>query len=313
MLTKKINIYRFSLISFLLFVAGINVSCGGQRSKEIPTKTSLTPVIRSVIISPERPNKESELSLVIQSHSPSKIPLTYRYQWIRNNEEISGEDGESLKSGKFKKGDLVRVKVIPYDGELVGATFWSDPVKISNMPPMIGEIIVEPRVAYANSALKAVVSVSDPDGDPVSLVYRWEKDGAVLSENDTGILEPNKLKKGDSVTVTVTPNDGEASGKPEKSEAVIIANKPPIIVSTPTSKLEGNIYTYQVKAEDPDNDPITFALKTAPRGMGINPETGLIRWEVSRQEKGNHLIEIEASDPEGAKSFQKYRLAIEFR
>jgi hypothetical protein len=68
-----------------------------------------------------------------------------------------------------------------------------------------------------------------------------------------------------------------------------------------------------VKAEDPDNDPIIFALKTAPKGMDINKETGLIQWEVSKGDQGDHLIEIEATDPEGAKSLQRFTLSFEFK
>ena len=220
---------------------------------------------------------------------------------------------ESLKIGNFKKGDFVRVKVIASDGKALGEPFLSDPVKISNMPPVVEEVNIEPKSAYANSDLKAVVKSSDPDGDSVNYLYKWEKNGAVLSEKDASILEPNQFKRGDSITVTVTPDDGEASGKPKKSEAMIIANSPPIIVSSPPANLKGNIYTYQMKVEDSDNDPIIFTLKTAPKGMVINKETGLIQWEVLREDQGKHLIEIEASDPEGAKSFQRYTLSIESR
>jgi hypothetical protein len=86
-----------------------------------------------------------------------------------------------------------------------------------------------------------------------------------------------------------------------------------MIISSPPNKTDGNIYTYQVKADDPDNDPIIFSLKTAPKGMEINRETGLIRWEVRKGDQGTQSVEIEASDSEGAKSFQRYTLSVEFR
>jgi hypothetical protein len=100
---------------------------------------------------------------------------------------------------------------------------------------------------------------------------------------------------------------------PKKSDPVTIANSPPIITSSPSNKTEGNIYTYQVMANDPDDDPVTFDLKTGPRGMEINNETGLIRWEIHKEDQGAQLIEIEASDSEGAKSIQRYTLSIQFR
>jgi hypothetical protein len=54
-------------------------------------------------------------------------------------------------------------------------------------------------------------------------------------------------------------------------------------------------------------------LKTAPKGMEIDKETGLIRWEIEKWDQGSHLIEIEATDPEGAKSFQRFTLSFEFK
>jgi hypothetical protein len=239
--------------------------------------------------------------------------LTYRCQWIRNDEEILGENASTLKSENFTKGDFIRVKVIPSDGKADGDPFLSVPVKILNMPPVVGEVEIEPRLACANSELKATVKGSDPDGDLIYYLYKWEKNGIVLSGEDAAVLQSNRLKKGDSITVTVTPNDRETLGKPKKSDVITIANSPPVIVSSPPTHLSGNIYTYQVKTEDPDNDPIIFALKTAPKGMVINKETGLMKWEVSKGDRGHHLIEIEATDPEGAKSFQRYTLTIEVR
>jgi hypothetical protein len=313
MLVKKINIARLLFIFILLFFPGINISCGGQQGTEIQSKTNLAPVITSIRILPDQPKKENDLSLFIQSHNPGWEPLTYRYQWIKNDNEISGENRETLKSGNFRKGDLIQVKVIPSDGRTVGEAFLSGPVKISNTPPVVEEVHIEPKLPYANSDLKAVVKSTDSDGDSIRYLHKWEKKGIVLSEEDIGILEANRFKKGDSVTVTVIPNDGETSGKPKKSEAILIQNSPPIIFSSPPTHLNGNTYIYQVKAEDPDNEPIIFALKRAPKGMEIDKETGLIRWEIRKEDQGVQSIEIEVSDSKGTKSFQKYTLTIEMR
>lgn len=308
---KNTTICRFCFVFLLLFASGMGISCEDQQGRKIRSEANPLPVITSVTISPAQPNKESDLSLFVQSHNPGGNPLAHRYQWVKNDEDIAGENQESLRSGNFKKGDLIRVKVVPFDGNTLGKPFLSDPVRISNSPPVVEEINIEPKLAYANSDLKAVARSSDPDGDPVNYHYTWEKNGIVLSEED--VLQSNGFKRGESFTVTVTPHDGEVSGKPKKSEPLIITNSPPFIVSSPPDNLKGNTYTYRVKAEDPDNDPIIFSLKTAPKGMVINKESGLIQWEFARRDHGNQLIEIEASDSEGAKSFQRYTLTIKVR
>jgi len=271
------------------------------------------PQIASVKILPESPNKDSLFSLMIESYDPDYDRILYRYQWLRNDEEINGENKEILRDVHLKKGDLLRVKVTPSDGKTEGQTFLSPPVKILNSPPAIKEIWTEPKVAYANCDLKAFVKGYDADGDSVNYTYKWEKNGVALSEESTDILSRNRFRKGDSIALTVIPNDGETSGTAKRSEPILVANSPPLIISSPSNKTDGNIYTYQVKADDPDNDPIIFTLRSTPKGMEIDKETGLIRWEVRKGDQGTQSIEIEASDSEGAKSFQRYTLSIEFR
>lgn len=54
-------------------------------------------------------------------------------------------------------------------------------------------------------------------------------------------------------------------------------NRPPIITSLPaTTGLTTRAYSYNVTAIDPDpNDTVRFALRTAPVGMVIDPDSGL--------------------------------------
>jgi len=318
-LFKKVDHHRswpfieiFIIVS-LLFPLIIILSCEREREAEFKSKTHSPPVITSLNILPDKPNKESELNLVIRSHDPDGDPVTYRYQWMRNDEEIIGEDKSTLKSGNFKKGDLIRGKVTPSNGKVEGKPFLSDPVKIVNSPPMIQGVQVEPKMASARDNLRVYVKSFDADGDFVYYTYQWESNGVALSEEKAETLERTRFKKGDSIAVMVTPDDRETRGFPKKSEPVIISNSPPIIISPPPTSTEGTTYLYQVKAGDPDNDPIVFTLKSAPKGMEIDRNTGLIRWEIRPEDKGPHLIEIEASDNAGAKSIQRYTLTVEFK
>jgi hypothetical protein len=311
-LCSAIKAIAFCTILIYLF---LNLSCGKQ--KEVESKSQIQvnrpPIITSVNIVPQNPNKESYLDVITRSQDPDGDPVTYHYQWIKNNEEILGEDKNILKNGNFKKGDLIQVKIIPSDGKVEGEPFLSVPVKILNSPPVIQEVRIEPKMAYANDHLKVYIKSNDIDRDSIYYTYQWEKNGAVLTEEKGEVLERVRFKKGDSIAVTVTPNDGESQGISKKSEPITILNSPPIIISSPPTSVEGNDYIYQVKAYDPDNDPIFFALKSAPKGMEIDKETGLVRWAIRSQDRGTHSIEIEASDKEGAKSFQRFVLNVEIR
>ncbi len=300
------------LTVFLLLFLGV-LACAKGKEGEVKTKSNSPPVITSVSILPEKPTKESELNLSIQSKDPDGDPITYQYQWLKNEEEIVGQNQGTLKKGNFKKGDLIRVRVTPSDGKANGMPFLSPPLQILNSPPIIQEIWIEPKVAYVTDRLKANVKSSDLDGDFIYYTYQWEKNGVVLNEERGDFLERGQFKKGDSIAVIVTPDDRETLGTPKKSEPLIISNSPPLIVSSPPTSVEKSAYIYQVRANDPDNDPIIFTMKSGPKGMEMDKNTGLIRWEIRREDKGSHSVEIEVFDSEGARSIQRYTLTVEFR
>jgi len=205
------------------------------------------------------------------------------------------------------------VRVTPSDGKVNGTPFLSPEVKILNSPPVIQEVGIEPKVAYVTDRLKANVKGSDSDGDFIYYTYQWEKNGVVLNEERGETLEEGRFKKGDSIVVILTPDDREILGAPKKSEPLIISNSPPLILSSPPTSIEKATYLYQVRANDPDSDPITFALKSSPKGMEMDKKTGLIRWEIRKEDKGTHSVEIEISDDSGAKNIQRYSLTIDIK
>jgi hypothetical protein len=290
-------------------IAG-NIACEREK-KEPPYTTNSPPSITSLSVIPENPRKENELSLIVQADDPNRDIISYTYQWLKNDTEIPGEDKRSLKTKDVRRGDIIQVRVTPSDGKEDGKSVLSAGVKIRNSSPVIQEVGIEPKIGYANDSLKAYVKGFDADGDSVSFIYQWERNGTVLSEEKAEAIEKNRFKKGDSITVTVTPNDGDGLGIAKKSAPVIIANSPPMIVSSPPTAIDGTTYSYQVKANDADSDSMTFALKSSPKGMEIDSKMGLIRWEVTNKDKGNHPVEIEVSDPEGAKSFQRFTLTVD--
>jgi len=306
-----------NILTVFLFLCPfvISISCEREKAAEPPSKTKANslPTITMVTILPERPTRENDLSLVVQSQDADGDLVSYRYQWIKNDIEIAGENGSVLKAGSFKKGDMFQVRVIPSDGKGEGKPFLSNPVKILNAAPLVSEVWIEPQTPTVQNDLKVREKSTDADEDSIFFSYQWEINGAPLMGERKDTLERVRFKKGDLISVTIVPDDREIMGSPKKSEPVKIANSPPTIVSSPPTSIEGTKYIYQVKANDPDNDPITFTLKSGPKGMTIDPKSGLLQWQIRAEDKGTHTIEIEVSDNEGAKSYQQYSLAIEVR
>ena len=86
-------------------------------------------------------------------------------------------------------------------------------------------------------------------------------------------------------------------------------NNNPIIISVPIIFVQvNNQYNYDVNAVDADNDPITYSLITAPSGMTIDANTGLISWIPSTI--GNYNVVVEARDNRNGASQQSYILYV---
>jgi hypothetical protein len=79
----------------------------------------------------------------------------------------------------------------------------------------------------------------------------------------------------------------------------------------PTSTFTAEEYRYQVQAEDPDGDEISYKLDAGPEGMTIDPASGLVLWSISPEVSGTHEVKIEARDTEGLTAWQEFSLHIE--
>ena len=288
-------------------------ACEERKHSALSSKSNSPPVIISVTILPEKAYKGTELTLVAQGSDPDNDPITYKYQWIKNGEEMAGENKGALGGDRFRKGDSIQARVTPLDGKSQGAPLLSASVKILDSAPVIQEVRIEPKMPFAGDSLKAQVTASDADGDFVYYTFEWAKDGKAIPDEKGQVLERGRFKKGDPITVTVIPDDREARGSRKQSDPVVILNGPPVITSSPPTSVSGTTYRYPVKAIDPDRDPVAFTLKSGPKGMVIDKEKGFIEWEIRRESKGTYPIEIEAEDSEGAKSTQRYTLTVDFK
>ena len=87
------------------------------------------------------------------------------------------------------------------------------------------------------------------------------------------------------------------------------SNHAPVIISTAiTSATVGEAYTYNVEANDPDGDTITYFLITKPNGMNINSSIGLITWTPSTA--GEYDVIIKISDGEFF-NYQEFKIIVD--
>ena len=226
---------------------------------------------------------------------------------------IVGCTGEAPEKPTVDNTPSVRsTEMAPSESKLQGKETSSARVRTRNSPPTVTMISIDPELPRRNSTLKARVEASDPDGDTIAFSYQWVKNGDELIGETSETLKDATLNKGDKIILRVTPYDRVSTGQEVASQEFTILNSAPIITSSPQAqKLKSALYRYQVVAEDPDGEPISFSLSpSSPKGMTIDPQTGLIQWKIGRDDAGTHTIEIIATDGDEGTCTQKYNLTI---
>ncbi len=161
------------------------------------------------------------------------------------------------------------------------------------------------RLQIEGSKIKVIAKGSDKDGGPVTFTYEWEKNGQPAGSGET----ISGFKRGDVLSVMITPYNGKEYGKPRVITSEV-KNTPPTITEHSEAKFDGKVWSYQVKAVDPDGDPLTYSLKSAPQGMTINGTTGLIQWEVPPKFAGKAPVTVSVTDGQGGESFQEFAVDV---
>jgi hypothetical protein len=294
----------------LVIVLLVSAGCGGPGRST--SAEGIAPTIVSVDLSPQPAYANNTLTALVRLKGTDGSSVHYAYQWRKNDQIIDGATEAALPNTFFKKGDVVTVTVTAGNGRQAGVAMTSHPSTITDSAPVVMAVALTPAPLHQQMTVHAAVQSSDVDGDTISYGYQWLKDGVPIPGETGESLDGAMVSRGNRIQVQVTPFDGEVRGDARLSEPVTVKNAPPRITSQPTTSLDrDDTYVYQVAAEDSDGDPIIYSLTSAPEGMTIDPESGLIRWKVTRKDKGIHPIEITVANDDGAKTMQRYDLRID--
>jgi hypothetical protein len=254
--------------------------------------------LQQVTLSPSNATRESMFTL----KSDRSILSGGKFQWYINGRIDKNAKGFSYSPDKLSKGDVVRAVVLKN-----GKEFPSNEVTINNSPPIILDAGLVPGVLKAGSALQVNVKASDVDKDNISYKYEWTLNGRFAGEED--YLESD-LKRGDEVTVTVTPYDGEDFGRPLHLKSSVKNSLPVFSENQPS--FNGSTYEYHVKATDPDNDTLIYTLREKPDGMTIDSSSGIIKWKVGMENEGIYNITVSIRDNNGGELIVPFTTTISF-
>jgi hypothetical protein len=185
--------------------------------------------------------------------------------WTING--ISAGSGTTL-SGGFVDDDLVQCTVIPSDGADTGTPV-SGSREVSNTAPSIDSVNVSPASpTYADTLTCSWSGFSDDDGDDDASTQAWNNGGGDLL--GTGTTLSGAFVGGDSVTCTVTPDDGKDPGSPVTSGAAVVVNSPPVLESVTAGPEDVTV-----------EDTVTCSPNTTTDPDGTTSFTYTYGWKVN--------------------------------
>lgn len=126
----------------------------------------------------------------------------------------------------FKNGDLLRCEEKAVT--TTASTVWmpSNPVVLSHLPPVVGDVVISPTVATKLGPLSCALGAPavDPEGATVTVAYQWWIDGELVAVGSS--LSTDHFAVGDYVTCVAVVSDGDL-----KTTTLpvfrIVANSPP--------------------------------------------------------------------------------------
>jgi alpha-tubulin suppressor-like RCC1 family protein len=198
-------------------------------------------------------------------------PAAFKYQWYRDGVAIAGATSATLNGAThFSKGNTLACAMTAFNGTQTGPTFTSNTVTIQNSAPVLTSASLKEAPYYADSAFNcSATPARDPDGDPVTTTYEWYRNGAVEPGLTFWYLSGAPFRKGDSVACRVIAKDATLSAS-VTSNTVIIQNSPPRLWAAGLVLFAGTTASGQVRAYDPDGDPVGgYAIASGSAHGGV--------------------------------------------
>ncbi len=160
------------------------------------------------------------------------------------------------------------------------------------------KILSEPdSIIRVNELFKYQVGVWRPDLEQ-ELKYKMLYHPEGMSISETGNIEwTPAVAQIDSQNFAVAVNHGVAA---DTQEVTLYVNHPPVIDEAPPPMNKVNLgyaWDFQLEVNDPNvNAELTFTAVEMPEGMRMDPFTGRLRWEPTRDEMDFGLLKIEIDD-----------------
>lgn len=254
-------------------------------------------------------DESNALTYQVIAYDPEGESLSYSLVEAPIGMSISDEGLVSWPEGSHTDGRFtVRIKVADSTG-----IFTEQITSFAYFPNNKAPLITSQPVGVSAIGLTYLYSINaeDADGDPVNFSLEQAPENAVLNGNEIE-WEPTSEQLGtQSFLIKVIDPYGAYSMQSFNVTVLeVLNNNAPIITSTPTFEaFSEQLYSYQVIAADPDNNPLSYRLVDAPANMNINSD-GFISWLPNAEQEGANTITLRVFDSYGASSEQSFNVSV---
>ncbi|MBI4651111.1 S8 family serine peptidase [Candidatus Desantisbacteria bacterium] len=164
-----------------------------------------------------------------------------------------------------------------------------------NRPPVLTPI--ENKTVNEVQLLQFIVTGSDPDTDALIFAAEGLPGGAVFDTTiKTFTWTPDYTQAGD-YNVTFTVSDGFLSDSQIITITVNNVNRAPELYPIENKTInEGVLLQFNVSADDPDGDVLTFTAVGLPRGAIFDTTTKIFTWAPDYTQSGNYNVAFTVSD-----------------
>lgn len=159
-------------------------------------------------------------------------------------------------------------------------------------------------------------ATTDGNGDTVSYNFYHAPTGMTI-DPATGLVlwTPSTEAPSPGEWVKIQADDGYGGITRHDFQIIVAAsgsnpNSNPVINPIPdTTAPEGDAFSYDIVASDPDGDPVTITLTTAPTGMSLDASDN-IQWTPDYSQAGVYEVVVEASDGRSGISEQSFTITV---
>ena len=257
-----------------------------------------------------------EAKLEQAATDPDGDPLTYRYEWIRNDEASPTVFGALLPADETQKGQQWTVRVYAHDGYQRSNNFATASVRITNSAPTL-VVTNTATITRSNEILAFDLDVDDVDRDQLNIRIDWYKNDEFVRTSTIPLASPatitasvsaQDLRQGDIWFARIAASDNEAETS-KMTQGILIRSARPVIQNaylsysgtrpTTTSSLTLN---YEVADAD-ENDTVSqvFIQWTADNQPLSNDQQTILPSHFTRKDQ-NIRAQVFVVDRFGASS-----------